>query len=224
MVVLSPQRREGSSPSARSAVKLSESGRSIERGESEADRGPLRRIASSRRYKSRRQPEEPKLPYDDRPSNDDYFPQGEEFEVGDHPAASKRTSEKEPRRIDDDVSDNFAPTKLEGCGGCVGGNALTRLVMHAYLSPRATWTMTGHATRMSKGTFEKEATEKLQTLIEKVSEFKRRIFRSESNATNTGAQSGGKKKKEEEAGNGSNSANDSTGRSDFVGQKIFTSP
>lgn len=218
MVVLSPQRREGSCPSTRSAVKLSECGRSIERGENEANRGPLCAIASTRRYELRRQDEESELSYGDRPSNDDYFPQGEDFEdevdMDDRQTTLGRIPKKEPRRFDD----NFALLKLEDHGERVGRNALTRFITHAY-SPSVTSTMAGHAVSMSKGAFEKEAAEKLQILIEKVSEFKHRIFRSGSDATNTEVRSD--KKKEEKASNESNRVHKSINRSDFVDRKII---
>ncbi|XP_014476604.1 PREDICTED: uncharacterized protein LOC106745481 [Dinoponera quadriceps] len=161
------ERREGSSPPARSAVELSVNGRSIERGESEANRGPLYTIASSRRRYDSRQPEEPGLSCGDRSSNDNYFPQGEDFEDeivrDDHRNTSERTREKEPRQFDDE-SDNFAPTllMLRNDEGRVGGDALTRFITHTYSS---SVTEAGHA--MSKGAFEKDAVEKLQILIEK---------------------------------------------------------
>lgn len=226
MVVLSPQRRERSSPSSRSAIELSENERSIERGESEANRGPLYTITSSRRYDSR-QFEESELSYGDRACNDDYFPQGEEFEdeigMDDHESTVRKIPGKKPRPSDDQSYD-FAPTTtslmLEDYAGRVSGDALTRFITHAY-SPSVGSTETGHAIPMSKGTFEKDAAEKLQILIDKVSEFKRRIFRPESNATKSGARSD--KKEQEEISNENNSTNEPTSRPDFIGQRILTS-
>ncbi|XP_032674991.1 uncharacterized protein LOC116845889 isoform X7 [Odontomachus brunneus] len=215
------ERRERSSPSSRSAIELSENERSIERRESKANRGPLYTITSSRRC-DRRQPGESELSYGDRPSNDDYFPQGEEFEdeigMDNHQSTIRKIPEEKPRRSDDQSYDLASIATLPMFRR-VSEDALTRFITHVY-SPSVRSTEAGHAIPMSKGAFEKNAAERLQILIDKVSEFKRRIFRPKSNATKSAARSD--KKEQEEISNENNSTNEPTSRSGFIGQRILS--
>lgn len=129
--------------------------------------------------------------------------------MDDRRSANRKMPAKKPRLYDDE-SDNFALLMHEDHGGHVGGDALTRFIIHAY-SPSTV--KVGHA--MSKGSLEKDTVEKLQILIDKVSELKRRIFRPKSNATKNGARSDGKKEAE--------ISNESTSRSNFVDQRILIS-
>lgn len=157
------------------------------------------------RYCSDREFEESKLLYD-RQGGDDYFPQGEEYEeeigTGDHQLGKKTpnkntpdksTPNKNPPHFEDDY-DNFEPTMLmlENNKRNNGG-PLTRFITHVHFlsieGPEVDRML------MSKKVPNKDAVEKLQTLIEKVTEFKRRFLQSKHDAPKTAATTDGKKER-----------------------------
>jgi len=125
--------------------------------------------------------------------NDDYFPQGDEYE-NDFSRKGRRKREKKnsnddtmnnddyekDERDDRDDRDHFQPTflMLED-NGCISGDPLMRFIAHVDMTNQM---RTDEGTMlMTKRISDKDAIEKLQTLIEKVTEFKRRVFRSEIN-------------------------------------------
>lgn len=114
-------------------------------------------------------------PKHDRQCNDDYFPLGEEFEdeiVKDDQQADKKIIKK---KYSDDKHDNFAPVMLTfEDSRYISGGPLTGLITRMHL-PSAESTKTFGT--MLKRASEKDTVDKLQTLIEKVTEFKRRVFR-----------------------------------------------
>lgn len=213
MVVLSPQRRGASSPSAKTAVTLFENGRSIERDEIQANGGSLLIISPPQQFtrsdfdkdfqqESRStiyhkdrldlpflnkrsavdfhrcsgEREESRQSYGDRLRNDDYFPQGEEYE--DEIGMEDYRSDGEPSRFDDGY-DSFESSR--------GVGPSSRFIAHRVYPPsvesiRAERRASKTNMPISKG----DAVEKLQTLIEKVTEFKRRVSRTESDATKAG--------------------------------------
>lgn len=124
--------------------------------------------------------------------HDDYFPQGEEYEeeigTGDQQLGKKI---KKPPRSDNEY-DSFKPAILmfenDKCGG-----PLTRLITHMHF-PNTGLLETVPTILMSKRTSDQEAVEKLQILIDKVTEFKRRAFRQKSNAAKSEGQGGDEKK------------------------------
>lgn len=141
--------------------------------------------------------EESKLSYD-KQSNDDYFPQGEEYEeeigTDDH-QLDKKTSRKKPLRSED-AYDNFGPTMLMFENNIYfNGGPLTKFITRVHFSSNAELTEADRMMLMSKKVSHKDTVEKLQTLIEKVTEFKRRVFRPEHDAPKTEATDGKKKGK-----------------------------
>ncbi|KAG5307153.1 JANA protein, partial [Acromyrmex insinuator] len=124
--------------------------------------------------------EESKLSYDD------YFPQGEEYEdeIGiDEQQLDKKIKKpsKEPPIVDDEY-DNFEPMLLFENNKYVNGGPLTRFITRVHFSSIEELTEPDRITLMSEKVSNKDAIEKLETLIEKVAEFKRRVFRSKHEA------------------------------------------
>lgn len=218
MVVTFLQRRENSSSSMTSAVKIVGSGKPIESNRIQTNRDFLSIINSYQqftrinfvkdfqqdanstvnykdcsdfsflhkhfvtdlRYCSDREFEESKLLYD---ANDDYFPQGEEYEeeigTDDYQLGKKiKNPSKEPSIVDDEY-DNFEPTMLLFENSkYVNGGPLTRFITRVHFSSIEELIESDRIMLMSEKVSNKDAVEKLQTLIEKVAEFKRRVFRS----------------------------------------------
>ncbi|XP_011708292.1 PREDICTED: uncharacterized protein LOC105463004 isoform X4 [Wasmannia auropunctata] len=130
-----------------------------------------------------RQFEKSKLSHDDKLGNDDYFPQGEEYEeeIGtENYQLNKKAPSKKPPRVDDNVDDNvdnFQPTMLMFENNKnVNGGPLTRFITRVHFSSIEELSEADRITLMSKKVSNKDAVEKLQTLIERVTEFKRRVF------------------------------------------------
>lgn len=141
--------------------------------------------------------EESKLPHD-KQGNDDYFPQGEEYEeeigIDDHQLGKKTPRQKKPPRSED-AYDNFEPTMLMfENNNYLNGGPLTRFITRVHFSSDEELTEADRTMLMSMKVSNKDAVEKLQTLIEKVTEFKRRVFRPGHDAPKTGATKDGKKK------------------------------
>lgn len=118
-----------------------------------------------------------KLSHGDRSRNDDYFPQGEEYEdeIGMDKHQMGYNRGKQSTTQDDEEHDNFQPTMLMFHDKKnVIRDPLTRFITYVY-SPIEPDRQT---MLMSNTISDKDAIEKLQTLIEKATEFKRRVFRS----------------------------------------------
>ncbi|EZA50833.1 hypothetical protein X777_10466 [Ooceraea biroi] len=202
---VSLQKREGSSPSAKSVVELSESEKSNEFGRIHVNRNPLSIVSSHQRsvgtdfvrnlnskicrkdhsdYSS----EESKLSYGDRPRNDDYFPQGEEYEdeigMDEHQLGYKKdSSTQSTTHLNEEY--NFQPTMLMFENQKYASRSpLARFITHVH-SPIGP----GEETMLTspKRVSEKDAVEKLQILIEKATEFKRRVFRSKTDTAKSDA-------------------------------------
>nr|XP_012214529.1 PREDICTED: uncharacterized protein LOC105667358 [Linepithema humile] len=155
-------------------------------------------------------------PLYDKQLHDDYFPQGDEYEeeigTGDHQLGKK--SKKPPRS--DDEYDNFKPIILMFENDkCVSGGPLTKLITHVHF-PNTGLIETVQTILMSKRISDQEAVEKLQILIDKVTEFKRRAFRDKSNAAKSRGQSD--ERKEKKIGKKNNGA-ETTNRSGLTNQK-----
>lgn len=165
--------------------------------------------------------EESKLPYSDRQGNDDYFPQGEEYEeeIGtDDYHLGKTTPNKKPSRLDDEF-DNFESMMLMFENNkCINGDPLTRFITRVHFSSVEELTETDQI--MSKKISNKDAVEKLQALIEKVTEFKRRVFHPKHDAPKTEVTTDGKKEKKIA---NENKNNEAINRSCFISQKISMS-
>lgn len=145
--------------------------------------------------------EESKLSYSDRQGNDDYFPQGEEYEeeIGtDDYQLDKTTSKtpsKKPSHLNDEY-DNFEPAMLVfESNKCINGDSLTRFITRVHFPNVEELMETNRTMLMSKKISNKDAVEKLQALIEKVTEFKRRVFHPKHDAPKTGVTDGRKEKK-----------------------------
>ncbi|XP_011063395.1 PREDICTED: uncharacterized protein LOC105151402 [Acromyrmex echinatior] len=109
--------------------------------------------------------EESKLSYDD------YFPQGEEYEdeIGiDEQQLDKKIKKpsKEPPIVDDEY-DNFEPMLLFENNKYVNGGPLTRFITRVHFSSIEELTEPDRITLMSEKVSNKDAIEKLETLIEK---------------------------------------------------------
>lgn len=161
-------------------------------------------LVTDSRHCSESEFEESKMPYD-KQVNDDYFPQGEEYEeeigIDDHQIGNKTPRKKPPRS--EDVYDNFEPTILMfENSNYFNGGPLTRFITRVHFSndEEADRTML-----MLKKVSDKDAVEKLQTLIEKVTEFKRRVFQTKDDAPKTGTTT-------EEKNTNENENNESTNR------------
>lgn len=172
-----------------------------------------------------RESEKSKLPYE-KQGNDDYFPQGEEYEeeIGtDDYQLGKKTPRKKSPSVDNEYN-NFEPTMLMFENEkCISGGPLTRFITRVHFS--SIEDLADRLVLMSKKVSSKDAVEKLQTLIEKVTEFKRRVFQLKYEASKTGTITEERKKdgkKEKKIAN-ENDSNESMNRSCFLSQRISTS-
>lgn len=151
------------------------------------------RHCSDSEFKEFKENKESKLLHDQ--VSDDYFPQGEEYEdeIGtDEHQKCKRTLSKKPLRFENEYN-NLEPTVLVFENNkCINRGPLTRFVTRVHFS-----SIDELADRMlmSKKVSNKDAIEKLRTLIEKVTEFKRRVFQSKHDAPKTEATTERKKKR-----------------------------
>lgn len=155
----------------------------------------------------------------DRQANDDYFPQGEEYEeeigVNDSQLSKKTPSKISPKNIEDEY-DNFKPTMLTlENNKCI--NPLKRFITRVHFPSGEELIEANRTMLMSKKVSNKDAVEKLQILIEKVTEFKRRVFQPKRDVPKIGATTDGKKE-----GKIVNEKNESTNRC-LINQKISTS-
>lgn len=153
-------------------------------------------------------------PLYDKLLHDDYFPQGEEYEeeigTGDHQLGRKN---KKPPRSDDEY-DNFKPTILMFENDkYISGGPLTKLITHVHFPNTG---LIEIVQTMSKKVPNQEAVEKLQILIDKVTEFKRRVFRDKSNAAKSRGQNDEKKEKKI---SGESESAETTNRSGSTSQK-----
>jgi len=162
-----------------------------------------------------------KLSHDHKQGNDDYFPQGEEYEeeIGiDDYQLGKKTPSKKPPRVDDE-HDNFKPTMLMfEDNKCIKRDPLTTFITHVHFS-NIELTKADQIMLTSKKVSNKDAVEKLQTLIEKVTELKRRVFRLKHEAPKTEVTTDGR---EEKKIANENKSNESTNRSCFISQRVST--
>lgn len=179
-------------------------------------------FVADHRYCSDREFEKSKLSYD-RQGGDDYFPQGEEYEeeigTGDHQLGkktpnkntpNKSTPIKNPSRFEDEY-DNFEPTMLMFENNKrINGGSLTRFITHVHF-PSIEEPTEVDRMLMSKKVSNKDTVEKLQTLIEKVTEFKRRLFQPKYDTPKTAATTNEKKERKI-----ANENNESTNRFCFI--------
>lgn len=166
--------------------------------------------------------EEPKS-HGDRQSYDDYFPQGEEYEeeigTDNYQLGKKPSSKKSPSHLEDEY-DNFKPTMLMFENNkSVNGDPLTRFITRAHFSSEEL-TESDRTMLMSKKISNEDAVEKLQTLIERVTEFKRRVFRPKHDTPKTGATTNGRKERKNA---NENESNELTNQSSFISRRISTS-
>ncbi|TGZ37533.1 Sex-regulated protein janus-A [Temnothorax longispinosus] len=126
-------------------------------------------FVSNLRHCRDREFDESKLSHD-RQGNDDYFPQGEEYEeeIGTEDyQLGKKTPSKKPSRLEDE-HEKFEPTMLMFENNkYINGGPLTRYITHVYFSSIEELTDADRTMLMSKKVSNKDAVEKLQTLIEK---------------------------------------------------------
>ncbi|XP_011874124.1 PREDICTED: uncharacterized protein LOC105565488 [Vollenhovia emeryi] len=106
----------------------------------------------------------------DRQGNDDYFPQGDEYEeeigIDDHQLGKKTPSKKSPRL--EDEHDNVEATMLTLKNDkCINGGPLTRFNSYVHFSSIEELIVADRKMLLSKKVSNKDAAEKLQTLIEK---------------------------------------------------------
>lgn len=192
------------------------------------DSSPLEYFTMQKSYRcDDRQIEETKLLDGDRQRNDDYFPQGEEYEeeigTDEHQLDHKNSKKQLATNFDDEYNSNnynkFQPMILmvEDKIRYISRDPLTRFITHIH-SPFES----GEETMlMSKTSSDKNTVEKLQTLIEKTSEFKRRVFRSKTGTAKSDARTDVTRKKE--IIKDKSSSAETTNRSSFQSQQIPTS-
>ena len=133
---------------------------------------------------------------------DDYFPQGEEYEdeigIDDYQLGKKIKKPSEESPIIDEEYDtyNFDPMMLLFENNkYVNRGLLMRFITRVYFSSIEELTEPDRIMLMSEKVSNKDAVEKLQTLIEKVAEFKRRVFRFKHEASKIEDTTDGRKEK-----------------------------
>jgi len=157
--------------------------------------------------------------------NDDYFPQGEEYE-NEFRDGRKKKEQNDPNNepMTCKGTNNFRPALAmleDNQFISINGDPIMRFVTCVHMTNQMRLDEKESGTiLMSKRVSDKDAIEKLQTLIEKVTEFKRRVFRSEINTAKSNVQTN--QAKNNVSKNNSKSSN-TTNRSSFQGQEVFTS-
>ena len=121
----------------------------------------------------------------DRKFNDDYFPQGDEFEDEIGKEDSTSIQETLTRHYDEDDSDNVVATVLQ-FGDHQSQNLSTiqkqnPILEALYPNPLFIYLLKGVLSKE----VDKETFEKLKTLVDKVMDFKKRVFQTRAEEKNT---------------------------------------
>lgn len=178
----------------------------------------------AKKYCDQRHIDEPKLTYTDRVRNDDYFPQGEEYEdeigIDEHQLGNIKKIQQKQKPPADSTSeehDLFQPTVLFEGRKSSSRNPLRRFIQRVDSSipvPR-------QAMLMTKRVSDKDAVEKLQALIEKATEFKRRVFRTKNNTAKSSTRTD--EAKQEQIEDGSDNAETTKRPTSFRRQENLSS-